>query len=141
MSTALIDYREDGPTFQEYAPDMLSNRNFRSMTLAERGLLNTMRLECWVGGSVPAHPYALAKVLGFQVEDVCEALTPAVLTFFAESNGDLICPDLEKYRIEQRARRARLSEGGRSGGKKTQSKKRIKPPLKVGLKLPLKPLR
>lgn len=46
-------FRETPPAYQEYAADMLSNRHFRMMTLQQRGLLYTLRLECWVNGSVP----------------------------------------------------------------------------------------
>lgn len=133
-------YRENSPAFQEYASDMLANRDFRSMSLAERGLLNTMRLECWVGRCVPANPDLLAKVLGFQTEEVRRALTPAVLAFFNQVEGDLISPDLEAYREEQHARKVRIIEGGRAGGKKSQSKKRdqapLEAPLEAGVKAP-----
>jgi hypothetical protein len=131
-------YRENSPAFQEYASDMLANRDFRSMSLAERGLLNTMRLECWVGRSVPANPDLLAKVLGFQTEEVRRVLTPAVLVFFNQIEGDLISPDLEAYREEQHARKARIIEGGRAGGKKSQSKKRDQAPLEATLEAGVK---
>lgn len=126
-------YRETPPAFQEYASDMLANRDFRSMSLPERGLLFTMRLECWVSVSVPADPVLLAKMLGFPPEDVRAALTPAVQAFFADNEGDLFSPDLEAYRAGQLDRKARQSEGGRAGGRKTQSKKRDQAALETNL--------
>ena len=50
------------PAFQEYASDTLANIEFRLLSLPERGLRATMRLECWVNVYVPANPQELAKI-------------------------------------------------------------------------------
>jgi len=91
------------PAFQEYAAAMLARREFRSMTLAERGLFHTIRLECWVNLTVPSDPALLAQFLGQPEGDVRAAL-PAVMPFFSVAGDDLFCPELDDYR----AYRARI---------------------------------
>ena len=58
------------PAYQEYASDILANRSYRAMTLAERGLWDTIRKECWVNGSVPSSKPELAKYLGVRRQRV-----------------------------------------------------------------------
>lgn len=107
MST--LKFREAAPAYLEYAADLLANRQFRLMTFGERGLLSTMKYECWVNGSVPADPSKLARLLGEPPETMSQLLTPAVLDFFHEGfspDGQvLICPDLEQYRLKLTERR------------------------------------
>lgn len=54
----------DAPAYQEYAAALLARLPFRTMTLQDRGLLYTMRLECWVNVRLPNDHNSLAKVLG-----------------------------------------------------------------------------
>ena len=56
--------KRPAPAYQEYASDILANRSYRAMTLAERGLWDTIRKECWVNGSVSSSKPELAKYLG-----------------------------------------------------------------------------
>ena len=108
------------PAFQEYASDTLANMNFRLLSLAERGLLSTMRLECWVNRFVPANPQNLAIILNLNAAEVEKAFTKRLLSFFSMKGDTLFCQDLEDYREVLVNRRIAQSEGGRSGGKKTQ---------------------
>ncbi len=55
------------PAFQEYASTMLANISFRSMNMEARGLLHTMRLECWANYELPSDLELLSSVLGKQV--------------------------------------------------------------------------
>ena len=112
------------PAFQEYASDLLAKREFRLMTLGEKGLLMTMRLECWVNKCVPSERSELAILFGQSEQEINTHLTPNVLRFFMPDGANLICPELEAYRQNQEARNAALSEGGRNGGKATQDKNR-----------------
>lgn len=91
------------PAFQEYAAAMLSRREYRALTLSQRGLLYSLRLECWVNRTVPANPATLAKVLGYSPAEIRAAL-PAVMDFFAVSGDELFSPELDDYR----AYRARI---------------------------------
>lgn len=91
---------------------MLANIHFRMLDPAERGLLYTMRLECWVNHGLPTNPVTLAKVIGLDPGVVAAAL-PALKTFFREENNLLISPELEDYRAHLANRSAKQSEGGK----------------------------
>ena len=125
------------PAFQEYASDFLAKREFRMMSLSERGLLMTMRFECWVNKFVPSDRSELAVMFGISDQDVQAYLTPRVLSFFKKVGTDLICIELEAYRQNQEATKVALSEGGRNGGKATQQKNRQ---AKASLEAKVKPL-
>jgi hypothetical protein len=112
----------DAPAFQEYAASMMAKIDYRTMTLAERGLLYTMRLECWVNDRLPADPDRLAKVLGCPAEDVKKAL-PAVLKFFTALDGFVMSAEMDNYKIYLENRRKRMSDGGKKGMQKRYAKK------------------
>ena len=110
--------RRAPPAYQEYAADLLADRDFRSMSAVERGVLFTMRLECWCNESVPSDPAALARVLGLNDLEINAGLTPRVLRHFASQEGTegvLVCPRLNTYRIRLDERHAALSAGGKKG--------------------------
>lgn len=100
------------PAYQEYAAAMLANIHFRMLEPAERGILYTMRLECWVNHGLPTNPVMLAKILGADPGEVAAAL-PALKSFFREENNLLISPELEDYRAHLANSRAKQSEGGK----------------------------
>ena len=112
------------PAYQEYASDILANRSYRAMSLAERGLWDTIKKECWVNGSVPSNKTELAKYLGLPAEKVMESMTPNLMISFKVVDSDLICPELDDYRLQIEDRRQRQSVGGKNGGKKAQSNRR-----------------
>ena len=70
------------PAYQEYASDILANRSYRAMTLAERGLWDTIRKECWVNGCVPSSLPELAKYLGLDLNEVTKLMNPNVMIWF-----------------------------------------------------------
>jgi uncharacterized protein YdaU (DUF1376 family) len=115
-----VAQHRDAPAFQEYAASILARTDFRVMSLAARGLLFTMRLECWVNESLPGEPDKLARVLGYQPDEVSRAL-PEVMAFFRRDGANLRCPELDDYRAHLLERRARQAEGGRAGAAKTNS--------------------
>lgn len=125
------------PAFQEYASDMLAKSQYRLMSLAERGLLDTMRRECWVNQSVPKDPHELATLLGKSAEEIDTTLSVRVLHFFRELNDRLVCPELDTYRANLVDKKQRMSEGGRRGGKSTQQQFKV---AKATLKAMVKPL-
>ena len=86
------------PAYQEYAASMMASVQYRVLNLAERGLLYTMRHECWVNQGVPENPATLARILGFDVAEVTAAL-PAVMPFFRVQNGFIVSPELDDYRV------------------------------------------
>lgn len=102
---------------------MIARVEYRVLNLSERGLLYSMRLECWVNHSLPSNPETLAKFIGLPADEVSAAL-PAVMPFFAESNGLLVSPELEDYRAHLAGIRVKQSNGGkRSAANKKASRK------------------
>lgn len=114
--------KRDPPAYQEYAANTLSKLPFRVMSLQDRGLLYTMRMECWVNQRLPADPASLALVLGISVDEVEESL-PSVMLFMAISEGFIVCPELENYRQSLIERREKQSQGGKTGAKITNKKR------------------
>lgn len=110
------------PAFQEYAAAMMAKTDYRLMSLAGRGLLYTMRLECWVNRRLPPDAQRLARVLGFDVAEVA-ALIPEVQPFFSIDADGLFCPELEDYRDHVEDRRQRQSEGGKQTAAKHKEKR------------------
>ncbi len=122
VSMKTKDSLRNPPAFQEYAADILASRLFRAMSLQERGLLMTMRFECWVNKSVPADARDLAKTLGLPEVEVLNALTSRVTHFFKEDDKNLTCSELDAYRNKLLNSRQAMSEGGRKGGLNTQAR-------------------
>ena len=110
------------PAFQEYATDTLADRSFRMLSLAERGLRTTMRLECWANGVIPSSAPELALFLYLNLDDVRANLTVGVLSCFEEHDGNLYCPELEGQRERLMTQRAAQTSGGKKGGQTTQKK-------------------
>ena len=112
------------PAYQEYAASILSNRTFRQMSLASRGLVWSMRLECWENKSVPASPFQLSRTLGYQHDEINDALSTEVKSFFQEKDGVFISLELENYRTHLEERRDAQSEGGKKGAAMTNAHKK-----------------
>lgn len=113
---------KDVPYFQLYAANFLANREFRLMSLRERGLLISIYMECWVNRSVPSLPGELAKCLSFSEAEVLDALTFRVKSFLLDREGNFICPELEGYHERFMERRKKQSEGGKDGAKRKKEK-------------------
>ena len=109
------------PAYQEYAATVLANKNYRLMSLAERGLLYSMKLECWENSEIPASD-EMAKYLGCDQNEIKQAFTDRVKSFFTVSNDLLSCPELDDYRQHLDERKAKQSEGGKKGATKVNKK-------------------
>jgi uncharacterized protein YdaU (DUF1376 family) len=114
------------PAYQEYTSNRLANRDFKQMTLAEKGLYWCMLLECWENGSVPENAKELSKILNLDINEVEENLNFRITKYFEliEGSTDLICPELEKQRENYKWRREAQSRGGKKGGERTQQANR-----------------
>lgn len=110
------------PAYQEYAASMMARFEYRTLTLAQRGLLYSMRLECWVNQFLPESPEVLARILGFDPAEVAAEL-PYVMTFFEVENGRITSPDLESYRQRVEGIRERQAQGGKVGAAKTNARR------------------
>lgn len=113
----------NAPAYLEYAASMMSRFEYRKLTLEERGLLYTLRLECWVNQSLPADPSDLAKMLGIPVETVSKLLKKLIGAFFVEIEGVLQCPEIEGYRLKVQDHRNKQSEGGKKARANDKLKK------------------
>lgn len=109
------------PAYQEYAASIMARVEYRAMSLAHRGLLYTLRLECWINHTLPENPATLAKVIGFDAAEIASAL-PSVLPFFSVKDGLISCPELDDYREHINGIRNRQSEGGKQGAAVTNAK-------------------
>jgi len=111
------------PAYQEYAATMLADARFRAASLAERGLLYQLRLECWANrGRVPSDPRLLASYLGIGKNDF-ETLYPAICQFFFIEGETIYCPELEDYRKRLDAQYQKKSAGGKKGAAITNAGK------------------
>jgi hypothetical protein len=118
------DFIRPPPAYQEYASDLLANLQFRAMTLPERGLFCTLRLELWTNQTLPAELDELSRLLGIPKAEIQQALTSRVRSFFEISDESMRCPELDRYRAKLLQQRKKQSEGGAIGGKKTQERMR-----------------
>jgi uncharacterized protein YdaU (DUF1376 family) len=117
-----MSQNREPPAYQEYAATVLSKLSFRTMTLQDRGLLYTMRLECWINKQLPNNHRDLAKVLGLPVDEVAASLV-AVMEFFEITGDFIICPELENYRTHLAERKLKQSQGGKRGSAITNNKR------------------
>jgi len=124
--TAIKISKRPAPAYQEYASDILANRSYRAMSMAERGLWDTIRKECWVNGSVPSSVPVLAKYLGIDANHLQQLLSPTLISWFNITNEDITSPEIDTYRLRIERQRQGMSEGGRNGGRKSQENRRKK---------------
>jgi len=118
-----MSQNRDAPAFQEYASGMMARVEYRTMSLAGRGLLYSLRLECWVNRGVPNNPGTLARMLGFDQKEI-ESAIREVMPFFSIENGSIVCPELDDYRAHLESVRAKKSEGGKLGANYTNGKRK-----------------
>jgi uncharacterized protein YdaU (DUF1376 family) len=101
---------------------MLANINFRQMPLAARGLLYTLRLECWENHRLPSDSKKLANVLRFDEEEITSAMH-WLDAFLKTNDGWLTSPDLEDYRKHLVDQKTAQSLGGKKGAAITNASK------------------
>lgn len=115
------------PAYQEYASAMLASKSFKLMSLVERGLLFTMRLECWENKDVPSDTKYLAKYLGCDYQEINSAMTTNLMSFFTKKDNTLISDELENYRRHLEEIKIKQQQGGKAGAAITNGKnKRLK---------------
>ena len=103
------------PWFRMFAANYLADRNFRTISLEERGLILSMLLECWASIDIPKKPDELSQILGVPVDQVKRALTSKALSFFDERGDSYHSNFLDDQRNKfLEIRKARI-EGGQKG--------------------------
>ena len=104
------------PAYQTYAANILANFSFRQATLAQRGLANTIELECWVNGKIPFDVEKLAKVLGYAPSEIKSALSEAIrIGEFVVHDGFISSQRLDNYKVHLADRREKQVSRGKKG--------------------------
>lgn len=103
------------PWFRMFAANYLADRNFRTISLEERGLVLSMLLECWASIDIPKKPDELSQILGVPVDQVKRALTFKALSFFEERGDSYHSSFLDDQRNKFLEVRKARKEGGQKG--------------------------
>ena len=114
----------DVPYFKCYAENIMARRNYRAMSLSERGLWISIYLECWPNQYTPSDTKELALFLGKDETSVQTAFTERVLSFFRIDNDKLVCPELEELREDFFQEREKRRLGGIKGAQIKKEKAR-----------------
>ncbi len=100
------------PAYQTYAADDLASAAYYTLTLAERGLYDSILRVCWVDGAVPRAVEDLALAVRRAMDEVAEHLTDRVLRHFVETlDGLLRNEELDRQRYRLNARRVAQQRG------------------------------
>jgi hypothetical protein len=111
------------PWYREFAANDMANLNYRIMTLSERGLLFSIKNECWVNDRVPENTELLSKVLGFPEKEIKLSL-PGIMCFFAVSDGFIYHPELKNYKEELEVNKTKQKGWGKIGAEITNGKRK-----------------
>jgi hypothetical protein len=103
------------PWFRLYAANFQSDRQYRMMSLEERGLLITLLLECWINVDVPSNVGEVSLFTGYPEGIVANAFTERVKSFFTIKETSIFSPYLEEERKGYEDRYRKQVEGGKLG--------------------------
>ena len=114
------------PAYQEYPADILNNEIFMQLTMAQRGLLWTLRMYCWKNESIPAGFKNLATLTGISEKEASKLFDEKMDSFFqltgdnegGKVNVRMINTDLEAYRAEKLSARNKRAVSGKLGADK-----------------------
>ena len=115
------------PAYQEYPADILNNEIFMQLSMAQRGLLWTLRMYCWKNETIPVGYTNLSKLTGISEKEASKLFDEKVSSFFelefketdsSNENIRMINIDLEAYRKEKIAAREKRALIGKSGADK-----------------------
>jgi len=123
--------KKQPPAYQMYASDIIATKEYRMMSLEERGLFISLHLDTWVNDEVPYDTKDLALFLKIPYEDVTRARSSYLDQFFIQNGDYFQCPEHDAYKEMLEERRQKQSKGGKKG-------QRIKKAIAQGQ--PLSPL-
>lgn len=107
--------REKAPAFQFYPKDFISDERVMRMTYTERGIYITLLSVCWLEGSIPGQPRAIAMMLKIPTARFLKLWRgPLSRCFETNSDGRLIQKRLEREREAQARYRVLQSEKGKA---------------------------
>lgn len=127
------------PWFRLYAANFQSDRQYRMMSLEERGLLFTLLLECWISVDVPSSTEEIAAFTGYSQAAVNEAFTGRVQSYFRVDESAIVSPYLEEERQGYKDRQRKQIEGGKLGAaiKKQKAASRLAEGAPLGSSYPI----
>ena len=70
------------PAYQEYPADILNNEVFMQLSMAQRGLLWTLRMYCWKNETIPAGYQDVARLIGITDKESKKLFDELVRSFF-----------------------------------------------------------
>jgi hypothetical protein len=119
------------PAYQEYPADILNNEVFMQLSMAQRGMLWTLRMYCWKNETIPAGFKNIAKLTGISENEASKLFDEKVGSFFEivhdknldNKNARMFNPDLEAYRKAKIAARDKRAVSGKLGADKRWSQK------------------
>lgn len=114
------------PAYQEYPADILNNEIFMQLSMAQRGLLWTLRMYCWKNETIPAGYENLGRLTGISEKEASKLFDEKVSSFFQLTHDEksnnaevrMINTDLEAYRREKIIARKKRAESGKLGADK-----------------------
>jgi uncharacterized protein YdaU (DUF1376 family) len=98
------------PAFQFYPKDFLSSRRVDRMSMTERGIYITLLSHCWLENGLPADISELASACRMKRSQFERIWASSLRECFAEKNGKLINPRLERERHAQSEYRRKQKE-------------------------------
>lgn len=109
--------RRPAPWYRTFAADDLASSSWYGLTLAERGLLDSLARLTWIDGGAPDDLRLLALAARASEGDVCAALTDAVRAHLAPgpTPGTIAVAEIVRQRAEVAEARAKMAAGGRKG--------------------------
>jgi uncharacterized protein YdaU (DUF1376 family) len=127
------------PWFRLYAANFQSDRQYRMMSLEERGLLITLLLECWINVDVPSGIDEVSLFTGYPEGIVANAFTERVKSFFTIKETSIFSPYLEEERKGYEDRYRKQVEGGKLGAivKKQKATSRLAEGKPIGSSYPI----
>lgn len=116
------------PWFRIFSSHYLSDRDFRTASLEERGLVFSMLLECWSNVDIPSELNELSQILSVPSQQVEHALTPKALSFFKQRGNSYYSEYLDEQRNSFLEKRKKQIEGGKKGAAIKSSMANPSPP-------------
>jgi hypothetical protein len=113
------------PYYKWWWLDWRANRRVQRMSWQARGLYRELLDEQWKKGSIPSDPQGLAEVCGCTVAEMGRYWLEIAPCFKAREDGRLVNSKMENQRTDTDAKRVRLADAGRIGGRVQAKAKRM----------------
>lgn len=116
---------KQAPAVQIYPSDIMATKEYRLMTLEQRGLFFSLYLDLWVNREAPLEISDLSKYLGYSEIETQNAFTEHLFQFFEIRNDSIVCQSHEEYMSMLVERRKKQSAGGKKGAENKQNKSKL----------------